>query len=513
MDETIRYKLFRLALPLPFFAAAFTAVYSAANWYLVAASGLVPIDEDLVTFWLPFALACLLVAFLVAPHIRVLDIQGKRNDPKFLYQLAAVAVIAVPAILAQVYVKDASGTLTHVKDARLIGSVPASKYYVADTICVDRRQAKGRTAVWTMGRNEETLEVGVYVVAPLCGENIRAPAIWIGEEFTHSIDNRQSMAAKNAAYNAFLRKTQKDYYAEDMRGIRYLQRAGVNFARRNFDRVLHDRGASASAILVPHTDVFAARTGNSFVWIFRTLGIGAAIWFVVIMLTPADYGKVANKLTDEEVAQAAAEKATSGMLFVPRPGFYGLPILFDINLGVFLVMVASGLGVVAFQVDDLVGWGAQYGPLLHGWGWLRMITSQFLHWGLMHILQNMYGLLVAGFFLTVVMRNWGLIVAYLICGLAGNIAGYIVHPNTVSAGASGAIMGLWGILVALAVLNDPRIAGGRGIVLINAAIFAGLTLALGGAALPAHLGGFAAGVVIGGVVTLFRPKVVEEIPA
>lgn len=520
MDETIRYKLFRLALPVPFIAAAFAAVYSAANWFLVAKGGLIPIDEDLVTFWLPFVLACILMAFLVAPRIRVLDIQGKRNDPKFLYQVAAIAVIAVPAILAQVYVRDASGTLTHVKDVSLIATAPASKYYTADTICVDRARAKVHPAFWVEGSHNETLELAFYVVAPLCGENSRAPTIWVGEQFKKPIDNRLSGSAKEAQYKAFAEKTQNDYNAEDVHDIRYFERSGVNFAQHNFEKALHGAGASASLILIPHSDVFDARGGNTLIWVFRSLGIGAAIWFVLVMLTPADYGKVAQKLTPQEMEDAELQKQADRVvaltLFVPHPRSYGLSLLIDVNLGVYLAMVFSGLGVASFEVDDLVDWGAQYGPLLHGWGYFRLISSQFLHQGLLHVGQNMYGLMFAGFFLSPVMRNWGLIAAYLICGLAGNVASYVMNPNMISEGASGAIMGLWGILIALALLNDPRIAGGRMLILVNIGIFTALTLAMGvahpGVDNTAHIGGLAAGVVIGGLVTMFRPAAMEEIP-
>ncbi len=522
MDETIQYKLFRLALPVPLLAAGFAILYSAANWFLVANSGLIPIDEDLVTYWLPFVLACIVVALLVAPHIRVLDIEGKRRDPRFLYDIAAVGVIAVPAILAQVYVKDASGTLTHVKDASLIASAPASKYYIADTICVDRTRAKAHPAFWTGGSQNQSLWFAVYVVAPLCQETGHTSSIWIGETFKTSIDNRLSDAEREARYKAFAAKAEVDYNAEDAANIRYFERAGVSFARRNFEKALRESGASSTStlILVPHTEPFEARVGNTLVWVFRSLGIGAALWFVLVMLTPADYGKVAQKLTDEEVEDAELQKEVNRTLaltlFVPHPKSYGLPILIDVNLAVFLVMVASGLGVDSFQVDDLIAWGAQYGPLMHGAGFFRLISSQFLHEGLMHIAQNMYGLIFAGFFLSPVMRNAGLIAAYLICGLVGNVASYVIDPNMVSAGASGAIMGLWGILITLALLNDPRVTGARTVILINIGIFTVLTLATGfvraGIDNSAHIGGLAAGVVIGGLVTMFRPKGMEDMP-
>ena len=56
-------------------------------------------------------------------------------------------------------------------------------------------------------------------------------------------------------------------------------------------------------------------------------------------------------------------------------------------------------------------WGGNYGPAIHGLGVYRLISSQFVHGGLMHIASNMYGLVVGGLFLSPVLRKSGLILA------------------------------------------------------------------------------------------------------
>lgn len=171
-------------------------------------------------------------------------------------------------------------------------------------------------------------------------------------------------------------------------------------------------------------------------------------------------------------------------------------------------MVFSGLGVASIQADDLIAWGANYGPLLHSMGCLRLVSSQFVHAGLMHLAQNMYGLLIAGVLLQPVLRNWGLVMSYLACGLAGGIVSAVVHPDVFSVGASGAIMGLWGAVLVLALFNDPRISEGRTFILANGAIFVGLTLVMGmaqpGIDNAAHLGGVGLGAMIGTALLIAR---------
>jgi rhomboid protease GluP len=194
---------------------------------------------------------------------------------------------------------------------------------------------------------------------------------------------------------------------------------------------------------------------------------------------------------------------------------YGLPLLIDINVLVYLLMVLSGLGVMAFDTDDLIPWGALYGPAMEGFGALRLISCQFVHGGLMHILSNMYGLLFAGLFLGPIVRNARLIVCYLVCGTAGAVTSLTVHPEIVSVGASGAIMGLCGILLVLDLLRDKRLLATRRAILINVGLMVSLTLSYGaesaGVDNAAHLGGLAAGIVVG-LTLYFLPPQREDDP-
>src|SRR5262249_37891199 len=112
---------------------------------------------------------------------------------------------------------------------------------------------------------------------------------------------------------------------------------------------------------------------------------------------------------------------------LPRRGFWGLALLIDINIAVYLAMVVSGLGVMEFSPADLVAWGGNYGASLEGPDAYRLVTSTFVHAGLLHIATNMYGLLLGGLFLAPVARNGRLIFCYLFCGVAGSITSALTH--------------------------------------------------------------------------------------
>jgi len=186
---------------------------------------------------------------------------------------------------------------------------------------------------------------------------------------------------------------------------------------------------------------------------------------------------------------------------VPRRQFWGLPLLLDINILVYLAMVASGLGAMEFDPRDLVAWGANWRPALQGWGWLRLVTSTFVHGGLLHIAMNMYGLWIAGILIGPIARNGRLVLCYLLCGAAGSAASAFMHADIVSVGASGAIFGLFGMLFALVMFGDRRFVAQRKALFANAAFVIGINLVLSfaipGIDASAHIGGLVTGFFLG----------------
>ena len=178
------------------------------------------------------------------------------------------------------------------------------------------------------------------------------------------------------------------------------------------------------------------------------------------------------------------------------------PVLIGLNVAVFVLMTVRGVSVLAPTPDDLLAYGATFGPLTTHGDWWRLLSSTFVHIGIVHLLVNMWVLWTAG---PIVERMFGSVsfaVAYLCAGLAGSIASVAWDPETVSAGASGAIFGIYGMLGAFllrqrAALSTAVLSGLK----VSALGFAGYNLLYGatqpGIDMAAHVGGLAGGFLIG----------------
>jgi rhomboid protease GluP len=126
------------------------------------------------------------------------------------------------------------------------------------------------------------------------------------------------------------------------------------------------------------------------------------------------------------------------------PRTWVTPVLIGLNFAVYAAMVATGSKPMDPTVADILKWGADFAPLtLTGEPW-RLFTCMFVHIGLLHIAMNMYVLWDIGRFMEKLLGNFGMLVVYVLAGLTGSWASLAIHPDIVSAGASGAVFGLYG---------------------------------------------------------------------
>lgn len=209
--------------------------------------------------------------------------------------------------------------------------------------------------------------------------------------------------------------------------------------------------------------------------------------------------------------EAPAETAADG-----RDGseiFSVSNLIIAVNVIIFLAMAWQAKDM-RFDSELLVQWGAKKGPLVREGEYWRMLTSVFLHASLLHIAFNMYCLYAYGWMAEMVMGRLRFLLAYLFTGVMASAVSLAVHPDGVSVGASGAIFGVIGLLIAffhLKILETPGVPGNPVVPLLK---FAAINLVIG-AIIPAlnnaaHIGGLVAGILVGAVYGTYLKKKIAE---
>jgi rhomboid protease GluP len=202
--------------------------------------------------------------------------------------------------------------------------------------------------------------------------------------------------------------------------------------------------------------------------------------------------------------------------FFPQKDYFFTPILIYANILIFTTLILFGFDLS--EPEILIQWGGNIRHLtINGQIW-RLFTSLFLHAGVLHIAFNMYALLYIGSILERIIGIKRFIFAYVILGISASVSSLMVHEDVVSVGASGAIFGLFGMILPLFGKKEGKLLLNISVekLMLNCSIFIGYSILTGfkesGIDNAAHIGGLVGGVIIGLFYSLIIFDKIRPIP-
>lgn len=173
--------------------------------------------------------------------------------------------------------------------------------------------------------------------------------------------------------------------------------------------------------------------------------------------------------------------------------------LLIIQVIVFIAMTVLGGST---NSSILIEFGARVTSLIQAGQWWRLITPVFIHIGIAHLAINSITLYFLGMYIEELFGHWRMLVIYLLSAVTGNLASAIFLPNTISAGASTALFGLFGAFLMLgdSFRNNPAIRQLSRQFLILVVLNIVIDLTLPGVDISGHIGGLLGGFLIAYVV-------------
>ncbi|WP_327142970.1 rhomboid family intramembrane serine protease [Nocardia sp. NBC_01327] len=219
-------------------------------------------------------------------------------------------------------------------------------------------------------------------------------------------------------------------------------------------------------------------------------------------LTPAAVGQHCVECVQQGRQDVRPVRNQAGSAVSKRPEPYVTWSLIAVNVLVFAITAFQARSVMDNQRSDLfVDW--MLVPALVGHGqWVRVIGSAFLHYGPIHLLANMFALYVLGPYCEIALGRARYLSVYAVSLLGGSAAVTVLSdPLTASAGASGAIFGLFGAVAVVMLRTRQNLTQIMVLLVINLII----TFSVPGISVWAHLGGLLAGTVAAGGI-LYLPR-------
>jgi rhomboid protease GluP len=210
-----------------------------------------------------------------------------------------------------------------------------------------------------------------------------------------------------------------------------------------------------------------------------------------------------GEIQTEEFARASREHLEfEQRLHTATPVAWVTPALVAINVLVFVAMAFGGAGIMKPEGEVHVRWGSNFGLMTASGEWWRLFTSMFLHFGIIHLALNMAALWDIGRIVERLFGNWTFLALYLLAGISGSTLSLLWHPAVNSAGASGAIFGVFGMLAGYLVHKELGLPAtvmkkhwSITLPFVGYNLFIGATVP--GIDNAAHLGGLVGGFVMG----------------
>src|SRR5947209_18037011 len=214
---------------------------------------------------------------------------------------------------------------------------------------------------------------------------------------------------------------------------------------------------------------------------------------------------------NESVAPRQVERGDSSPILgglIPHAGFNTVIILL-INSGLYLAtslysMNGGNGNFVNLDTNTLFAFGAKYGPAIAAGQWWRLVTAGFLHGGILHILMNMWVLFDLGAQVAEVYGSARMLVIYFLASVAGFYLSNAVNPVTPSVGASAALFGLLGAMIAFTLRHRSALADAMRAGYVRWLVLLLIMSLFGNIDMMAHIGGLIGGFGVGWLAATAR---------
>lgn len=194
------------------------------------------------------------------------------------------------------------------------------------------------------------------------------------------------------------------------------------------------------------------------------------------------------------------------------PRLWVTPFIVLANVAVFIYISLHGVSVLGAGGEEYLRFGVNFAPLTTDGEWWRLLTAIFVHFGALHLAFNLWALWDSGVLAERLYGNAHFLAVYLFAGLCGSCASLYWNPDVACGGASGAVFGVFGALLAYTLVQRgavPSAAFNR--LRVSSSSFVAYALFMGfmhgGIDNAAHAGGLAGGFAMG--CLLARPLAID----
>ncbi|MFI5344015.1 MAG: rhomboid family intramembrane serine protease, partial [Chlamydiales bacterium] len=512
-------KLRLIYLPYLMLSLSVISIYSFLHWMIFIKLELFPVREIITFFGLPALFATITVLIWLRPRIKLLKLKKEARDYDILYLGCAILLITISTTVAQDYLTTVSGTLTELTGINSIDNIEKTKYYTVKDYFVSKKNLGTHVSGEMQGRYNNKIHLSLFITLPIYesmkDEGQKIPPAWIGIKYIKELNNFLSDEELEKKFEDFLDDAQNDFDAKNVQEFVYLDRIGYSDNLDGYKEALKKSPKYHSTndiVLTPIKTPFELRNDNKLKSVFRAYVLGSLFWLFMLLFPKFDEDALTYYLQGKSVKNDNSIREFFSTFFIPNEILFVVPILLSMLSLIFFAMFFSGYGFVSMSSDGLLRWGASYRPAIVNGEYWRLVANIFLHDGAHHLAANGLALWYVGMCLEPVLGRMMFFVFFILTGVFASLSSIYWYEATVSVGASGAILGLCGLFIALVLTKRPCLhfidmnSPILGIIIAIVICSLGIGFLTKGIDNAAHTGGLVSGLVLGLVLAIIDVK-------
>lgn len=483
------------------------AVAIAFRWLFSINFSLLIIKEEYYKFWIPIILPWIPITIWLRPKLRILKFKKQNRDSvghQFIVWLTMFAMLSISNhYLTESTAKfEALSTIENLKEGR---------YISVEDFQLNKNLFGVDSKFDVSGKYGQHLNIELFFVYPL--KTDIALKYWYGKKYHLQISNNLSEQEKEQRFRSFYEVSIKSFKTHDYSEASYYEVLQVSSDKDAFLEAIGSIDIyipEELIIIEPKKGVYSSDNSKTFAWIFGAFGIGFLI-FIFALIFPR-YNRLVHQRQLKGIKPKSDELIEMIKFLIPRDYHYITSIIIILNLLIFLIMVFFGISILSPTAIELLEFGGNRRFEVLNGEWWRLFTSMFIHAGFMHIVLNIFGLVLGSIFIEPVFGRIKFLVIYLLSGICASITSIWWHENTVSIGASGAIFGVFGALLGL-LLTNAMSSESKKSIFNMLGIYVGISLITGLAGSidnAAHIGGLISGAILGLVIYFLDPESIKE---
>jgi rhomboid protease GluP len=473
---------------IPYIKITFATTLIYLIFYVICINLLeLKIKDNLANFIIPGGMAVIAVHFWLRRVLKMLTFKNEKNND--FYYILPMGLITWFMIVSANWVSAITNPIIHINTADEISKKPKTIYYKISTLQTDSTTTSHTYTVTRSGKNNQNTDFDVYFVAEIITKNNKESSYWVSKQYHKVEQSSKSEAVLQNIFSDYMRFAEKDFKSEQYLHSAYFERLKHSEEKiRATEAILKIKPGidkNKLVILAPEDEDVTQKSNTYLNYIFISLfgGIGGMM-FILIFPGFKLQQKKKRSFSISGIFTCFSKESFQSITF----------IIIGINIAVFIVLLFCDVDILSPTARDLLNLGAvNKDELVKGHIW-RIFTSMFIHAGIVHLINNMVGLVITGLILESYMSKLQYILLYTLSGIAGCLVSLAVNPNSVLVGASGAIFGLYGAGIVAGLILKNRL------ILISSAVLGGISLFMGlitpGVSNAAHIGGLICGAVI-----------------